>query len=138
MQANFLRNQEHWNKAGPGGWNDPDMLIIGAAPSLTPVQMKTHFALWSLARSPLILSTDLAALGNVTNSSSMAATFNHHLIKINQGLNGHQAERLEIKNSTGMNDTLDFYKTVVEEETGELYYAVLLVNWYDKNITAKA
>jgi len=114
------------------------MLIIGAAPSLTPVQMKTHFALWSFARSPLILSTDLAALGNVTNSSSMAATFNHHLIKINQGLNGYQAERFEIKNSTGKNDTLDFYKTVVEEETGELYYAVLLVNWYDKNITAKA
>lgn len=44
--------------AGPGNWNDPDMLIIGDF-SLSFEQSKAQFALWSVMASPLIMSTDL-------------------------------------------------------------------------------
>lgn len=70
--------------SGPGSWNDPDMLLIGYA-GMTPTEMKTHFALWSFAKAPLILSTDLTKIGNVTDTDSVAYIIqNIHLIKVNQ------------------------------------------------------
>jgi len=35
IQANFLRNQMVRKAAGPGGWNDPDMLMIGSVYGIT-------------------------------------------------------------------------------------------------------
>jgi len=45
--------------AGPGGWNDADMLEIGVGNSLTHNQERAHFALWSLLKSPLLIGADL-------------------------------------------------------------------------------
>ena len=39
MQSNFLQNQKSWSKAGPGGWNDPDMLLHGVVTDMTPDQL---------------------------------------------------------------------------------------------------
>lgn len=114
------------------------MLLHGVVNDMTPDQLKTHTALWAFAKAPMILTMDLGKLGNVTNSSSIASSLNHHLIKINQAQNGEQAHAINIKNSTGANDTLGFYKSIIEEENGDLYTAVLIVNWYDKNVTANA
>jgi alpha-galactosidase len=36
IKSNFLRNDLHPESAGPGGWNDPDMLEVGM-PGLIPV-----------------------------------------------------------------------------------------------------
>lgn len=47
--------------AGPGNWNDPDMLIIGDF-SLSYEQSKAQFAMWSIMASPLIMSTDLRSI----------------------------------------------------------------------------
>jgi len=44
--------------AGPGHWNDPDMIIIGDT-SLSVDESKTQFALWSMFAAPLYLSADL-------------------------------------------------------------------------------
>ncbi|KAK7462459.1 hypothetical protein VKT23_008058 [Stygiomarasmius scandens] len=44
--------------AGPGGWNDLDMLEIGNE-GLTLPEQQTHFAFWAAVKSPLIISTDL-------------------------------------------------------------------------------
>eukprot|EP00891_Asterochloris_glomerata_P004554 jgi/Astpho2/4554/e_gw1.00067.147.1_t len=44
--------------AGPGGWNDPDMLEVGNN-GLTLNEQRAHFALWALLKSPLIASADL-------------------------------------------------------------------------------
>lgn len=114
------------------------MLLIGTAQDMTIDQYKTHFALWSFAKAPLILSMDLANLGNITNSSSLASVLNPKLIKINQASNGEQAKAIDLSNATGQNDSLAFYKMNVEEKNGELYTAVLVVNWYDRNITHDA
>lgn len=53
--ANQSRIQPH---AGPGHWNDPDMLIIGNF-GLTIEQSKTQMAIWAILAAPLIMSNDL-------------------------------------------------------------------------------
>lgn len=44
--------------AGPGKWNDPDMLI-GGNYALTVNQAKVQFGLWAIMAAPMFLSTDL-------------------------------------------------------------------------------
>lgn len=58
IQYNFLVNSERPEIAGKGAWNDPDMLEIGNG-WLPLDQEKTHFALWSIVKAPLILGCDL-------------------------------------------------------------------------------
>lgn len=83
MQANFMKNQVYNTFAGPGGWNDPDMLLLGFA-DMSPSESFTHFAMWCFAKAPLILSTDMTNLGNVTDSNSTAWILSQsHLLHIN-------------------------------------------------------
>lgn len=56
--ANQTRIQPH---AGPGHWNDPDMLIIGNY-GLTVDQSKSQMAIWAILAAPLIMSNDLKAV----------------------------------------------------------------------------
>lgn len=44
--------------AGPGHWNDPDMLEIGNG-GMTTDEYKTHFSLWAMVAAPLIAGNDL-------------------------------------------------------------------------------
>jgi alpha-galactosidase len=44
--------------AGPGHWNDPDMLEVGNG-SLTLTESRSHFSLWALLAAPLISGNDL-------------------------------------------------------------------------------
>lgn len=55
--------------AGPGGWNDPDMIQAGSLggdtlhkSKLTPNEQLTQMSLWSLVAAPLLLSCDLSQL----------------------------------------------------------------------------
>ncbi|KAJ1374451.1 hypothetical protein KIN20_037139 [Parelaphostrongylus tenuis] len=45
----------------PGGWNDPDMLVVGL-PNVTVDQAIVQMTLWSIWSSPLIMSNDLRSL----------------------------------------------------------------------------
>jgi alpha-galactosidase len=44
--------------AGPGRWNDPDMLEVGNG-FMTIHEQQSHFALWALLKSPLLIGCDL-------------------------------------------------------------------------------
>lgn len=55
-----LNNKWH-DYAGPGGWNDPDMLEVGNG-DLTVAEQRAHFTLWCLMKSPLLLGNDLRDL----------------------------------------------------------------------------
>jgi alpha-galactosidase len=74
--------------AGPGHWNDPDMLVVGKVgwgPSLhpsklTPDEQYTHISLWSLLASPLLIGCDLAQLDPFT----MNLLTNDEVLAINQ------------------------------------------------------
>ena len=46
--------------AGPGHWNDPDMLEVGNG--LTPNEDRAHFAMWSMLAAPLIAGNDLRTM----------------------------------------------------------------------------
>ena len=59
VEYNFKESQKHFERSGPGGWNDPDMLEIGNG-GLTHEEEKTHFALWAIAKAPLIIGCDLS------------------------------------------------------------------------------
>ncbi|MEU0206704.1 alpha-galactosidase [Streptomyces canus] len=68
--------------AGPGGWNDLDSLEIGNGDrvGLTADQRRSHFTLWAMAASPLLLGTDLTDLDPVDK----AMLTNDRLIGVDQ------------------------------------------------------
>ena len=44
--------------AGPGHWNDPDMLEVGNG-GMTTAEYRSHFSLWAILAAPLIAGNDL-------------------------------------------------------------------------------
>ena len=67
MVSNFTRNVSHDQQAGPGGWNDPDMLEIGNG-GMNPTEYRSHFSLWAEMAAPLIAGNDLTAMSATTRS----------------------------------------------------------------------
>jgi alpha-galactosidase len=63
VRAAFSLNNEAAALSKKGAWNDPDSLDIGTG-KLSLLEEKTQFALYALAKAPLILSSDLASLSS--------------------------------------------------------------------------
>ena len=78
--------------AGPGAWNDPDMLEVGNG-GMNHDQYVSHFALWAALKAPLIIG---CALKNMS-AATMEILGNEELIAINQDPLGKQADRIERK-----------------------------------------
>ncbi len=47
--------------AGPGHWNDPDMLEVGNG-GMTNTEYRSHFSLWSILAAPLLAGNDLRSM----------------------------------------------------------------------------
>ncbi len=75
--------------AGPGHWNDPDMLEVGNG-GMTDTEYRTHMSLWSLLAAPLLAGNDLR---HVT-PAIMEILTNKEVIAIDQDALGKQAQRL--------------------------------------------
>ena len=71
--------------AGNGHYNDMDMLEIGRG--LKPEEEETHFGMWCIMSSPLLIGCDLTAIP----ASSLQLLKNKELIALNQDLLGLQA-----------------------------------------------
>ena len=54
-------SSQHAAAAGPGGWNDPDMLEVGNG-GMTETEYRAHFSLWSIMAAPLIAGNDLRSM----------------------------------------------------------------------------
>ncbi len=54
-------SSRHARVAGPGGWNDPDMLEVGNG-GMTAEEYRTHFSLWAIMAAPLIAGNDIRAM----------------------------------------------------------------------------
>ncbi|PQE34009.1 hypothetical protein CJF32_00002885 [Rutstroemia sp. NJR-2017a WRK4] len=65
--------------AAPGGFNDFDMLEIGNG-GLTAAEERAHFGIWAIAKSPLLIGTDLSKI----SKASLAVLLNKEVISINQ------------------------------------------------------
>ena len=64
--------------SSPGHYNDMDMLEVGR--SLTEEEDRTHFGLWCMMNSPLLIGCDLRTL----KPQTLSLLTNHELIAINQ------------------------------------------------------
>lgn len=53
--------------AGPGHWNDPDMLEVGNG-SLTEDENRSHFSMWAMLAAPLIAGNDLTTMSTATKT----------------------------------------------------------------------
>jgi alpha-galactosidase len=51
-----------WPQAGPGHWNDPDMLEVGVRDGLTSAEGRAHLALWAMMAAPLMAGNDLTVM----------------------------------------------------------------------------
>lgn len=75
--------------AGPGHWNDPDMLEIGNG-GLTPDEARTQMSLWSLLAAPLLAGNDLSKM----DADSSNILNNREVLRIDQDPAGHQGNRI--------------------------------------------
>lgn len=85
--------------AGPGGWNDPDLLMVGLYgkgssstvngryKGCNDTEYRTHFALWCMLAAPLIVNLDLRSM----EAKTLQLLTNKDLIRINQDALGKQA-----------------------------------------------
>jgi alpha-galactosidase len=82
--------------AGPGHWNDPDMLYVVpgtgtlAAGGMKPEENRTQVSLWSLLAAPLIVSADLTKL----TPEPLALLTNRDVIAVDQDSAGIQGRRV--------------------------------------------
>jgi alpha-galactosidase len=75
--------------AGPGGWNDPDMLEVGNG-NLTPNENIAHFSLWCLLAAPLMAGNDLRNM----RQEVIDILTNKEVIAVNQDSLGIQGSKI--------------------------------------------
>ncbi len=75
--------------AGPGGWNDPDMLEVGND-GLSDVEARAHFSLWAILASPLMAGNDIRTMSSATRE----ILTNQEVIAVNQDPLGRQGRRV--------------------------------------------
>ncbi len=75
--------------AGPGHWNDPDMLEVGNG-GMTAAEYRTHFSLWAMMAAPLLIGSDLRKVSD----DNLAILENTDVIALDQDPLGKQASVL--------------------------------------------
>ena len=77
-----------WQYAGPGHWNDPDMLEVGNG-GMTEDEYKTHFSMWAMLAAPLMAGNDLSEM----DEGTLKILTNQDVIAVDQDPKGEQARR---------------------------------------------
>jgi alpha-galactosidase len=97
--AEIAFSQDRWAPyAGPGHWNDPDMLevgYVGGGPNLhpthlTPDEQYTHITMWCLLSAPLLIGCDLERLDPFT----LSLLTNDEVLAVDQDALGKPATRV--------------------------------------------
>ncbi|KAF8021788.1 hypothetical protein BT93_G2043 [Corymbia citriodora subsp. variegata] len=76
--------------AGPGGWNDPDMLEVGNG-GMTAEEYRSHFSIWALVKAPLLIGCDIRSMDNTT----FEILSNREVIAVNQDGLGVQGKKMK-------------------------------------------
>ncbi|MGA2661485.1 MAG: putative Ig domain-containing protein [Verrucomicrobiota bacterium] len=138
----YAKNQLH-NFGGPGGWNDPDYLLLGylsnwkgqTAPTpLTPNEQYSHVSLWCLVAAPLIFSGDIARLDDFTSN----LLNNDEVIDVDQDPLGRPGRRVAINDHCEVwaRDLEDGSKAVGLFNRSEMP-ATVFAQWTDLGLTGK-
>jgi alpha-galactosidase len=92
----------HEKYAGPGHWNDPDMLMVGIVgfghphpTQLTPNEQIVHVSMWCLMSAPLLIGCDMTKLDPFT----LAILTNDEVLDIDQDSLGQAAQQVTKGNS---------------------------------------
>jgi alpha-galactosidase len=72
--------------AGPGHWNDADMLEVGKG--MTTDQDRSHFSMWAMLAAPLLAGNDIRSM----SATSQSILTNIDVIAIDQDPLGNQAQ----------------------------------------------
>lgn len=105
--------------AGPGHWNDPDMLEVGNGMSVS--EDRAHFALWCMMAAPLILGNDITDMTKET----LDIITNREMIAVDQDPLGIQGLRLKKEG-----DLQYWFKPLVDGD-----WAFCIVNTGDAAVT---
>jgi alpha-galactosidase len=98
--------------AGPGGWNDPDMMEIGNGMSTS--EDRAHFSLWCMLCAPLIAGNDIRTMSAATKTTLT----NREVIRVNQDSLGSQGRKVVSGSSS----------EVLSKKMKDGGYSVLFVN----------
>jgi alpha-galactosidase len=104
MAAIGFTQSDHAKYAGPGHWNDPDMLVVGKVgwgPTLHPTRLKyseqvTHISLWSLLAAPLLIGCDMTDMDPFT----INLLTNDEVLGVDQDSLGKEAVRVAADKGT--------------------------------------
>lgn len=89
----ILDKQEGLRKyAGPGHWNDPDMLEVGNG-ALTVNEDRAHFTMWAMLAAPLIAGNDLRSMSKETTE----VLTNRNVIAVSQDKLGIEGFKVSAK-----------------------------------------
>ena len=75
--------------AGPGHWNDPDMLEVGNG-GMNKDEYRTHMSLWAILAAPLLAGNDLSKM----TPETIALLTNKDVIAVDQDPAGKQGDRI--------------------------------------------
>jgi alpha-galactosidase len=95
MLSIFKKNVVLAPYAGPGHWNDPDMLEVGNG-GMTDTEYRSHFSLWSIMAAPLLIGSDIRK----ATPATMSILTNRDVIAVDQDPLGVQGT--ELSNANGL------------------------------------
>ena len=87
VESIIAQNVHYAEAAGPGHWNDPDMLEVGNG-GMTATEYRTHFSMWAVMAAPLLIGTDLRTASRET----LDILGNREVIAVDQDPLGIQGE----------------------------------------------
>jgi len=127
-----------YSYAGPGHWNDPDMLEVGNG-GMTDTEYRSHFSFWALLAAPLIAGNDLRTMPPEIHD----ILTNKEVIAINQDPLGRQGRRVrkdnQLKVDVWAKQLTDGSRAVILFNRGTAEQ-IIAVNWeeigYPANIVA--
>ncbi len=93
MKIVYMRDLDIRKYAGPGHWNDPDMMEVGNG--MTVSEDRAHFTLWCMLAAPLMMGNDL----RIASEETLEILTNKEVIAINQDPLGIQAFRYSSNDS---------------------------------------
>jgi len=139
-----LLTQDKWAPyAGPGHWNDPDMMIVGWVgwgkgpypTHLTPDEQYSHMSAWCLQSVPLLLGNDLTKLDDFT----LSLLTNDEVLAVNQDPLGKQATVVSKMDSCGVlaKDLEDGSKAAGLFNVTDSITRKLTVKWSELGISGK-
>jgi len=140
-----LFSQDKWAQyAGPGHWNDPDMMVVGVVgwnskekhpTKLTPDEQYTHMSAWCLMSVPLLLGCDITKMDDFT----LSLLTNDEVIAVNQDPLGKQATIISRQGDAGImaKEMEDGSKAVGLFYPGDSASQQVVLKWDDLGIKGK-